>query len=193
MSVSSQNKLLKVGALRTWWNIMLFARQFEMTVPVSATQVASALRDNQHGINKHYGWKKPIVIVEPVDRDHIYQFDIRIKDTNDSGNSYTSVRSIGRIIYSEGYEQSVIHGIVRLSPSMLFGYVLGVIVLFLISFGGALIYSTADNLDPTLIYMLIAMFLFGIVVIALGFLGYNQQSKHLIDVIHKVVNNNSNG
>ena len=118
MDKSKTLKNTPVGAMRYWWSRALFARQFEIEVNLPPARLAHYL-DNVH--QPMEGWIEPsgrTVTIREIEPERMYEFEMLLKRRS-RGQDYTRARANGRIVYSEGYQTSIIRGDVRLAASNL--------------------------------------------------------------------------
>ena len=103
-----------VNQIRYYWNLALFARRFEVEVDappeVVAEQFANmkqspSIRGVVHGLE---------TVVDVTDGAKSYDFSIQNSETRQP-----IVNVTGRIIYSEGYNQTIVRGDIRLSGTYL--------------------------------------------------------------------------
>lgn len=110
---ATKNKLKNgpVGAIRHWWNLMLFARGFEFEVESPSNRVAAALQSVD--IPDDPLWEDRVGEVRVEADDDAHTFDLKVNRVQNP-ITYTSVRATGRIVYSAGYGTSIVRGHVRL-------------------------------------------------------------------------------
>ncbi len=104
------------------WNMFLFARTFRAEIDALPEQVAATL-DDLHQDYDEDDWRSQTANVQRID-DDLYTFDLRIYQ-HLGPLKETSVKATGRVLYSKGYEKTVIQGDLRLGW---FNYLGGMVV-----------------------------------------------------------------
>ena len=112
----TEQKKLKhkaIGQIDYVWNLALFARQFDVEVDAPPKGIAIKLASIEQARHGFFIRRSRTAKLETVDDGETYNFDIRMRQTNRS-ITYTSVKATGRIIYSQGYDKTIIRGDIRL-------------------------------------------------------------------------------
>lgn len=112
----SEKKKLKheaVGQIRYYWNRASLSRRFDVTVDAPPQAVADQFYDVEQIAEGEWIPRRRVVdVVEsPDDGSHVFQ--IRVRHRLPIG-IYTTIKAKGRITYSQGYEQTVVQGDIRL-------------------------------------------------------------------------------
>lgn len=110
-----KNKNSPVGAIRYWWNLMLFARGFEFEVDAPADRVAQRLAQIEvpEGTVPSLEPRVGEMHVLPDEETQAHNFDLRVARVQMRG-AVTTVQAKGRIIYSQGYQTTIVRGHIRL-------------------------------------------------------------------------------
>ena len=102
-----------IRQIRYYWNLATFARKFEAEVDAPPEAIADLLSDIEQAPQRGIFPVSRTADIKTVADDETYEFDLRVKHTNSQVN-YTSVRANGRIVYSQGYDKTIVRGDIRI-------------------------------------------------------------------------------
>jgi len=126
----TEKKKLKndsVGQIRYAWNLLLFARQFEVEVDAPPEIVAECFtgieRKRRGRLDKYY---RRTALIETVREGESYTFDLQMMQL-EKGRPNTSVKATGSVIYSQEYNKTIVRGNIRLG-----GFYLGQLLFMLL-------------------------------------------------------------
>ena len=108
----TEDKKLKqnpIGQIRYYWNLATFARHFEVEVDAPPDKVAWRLI----GIEKRGYRTRRIVEIVTIKERESYTFDLHVKRA-DRGVLYTTVKATGKVVYSQGYDKTIVRGDIRI-------------------------------------------------------------------------------
>ena len=179
--IMSKEKTLKntpVGAVRYWWGRALFARYFEIEVNLAPARIAAHLGKVRCVRDKSLLPTQRIITIREIEPERAYAFEMQLQRQSTRGDTYTSVKASGRIVYSEGYATSIIRGDIRVGGANFFANLLLVFFLML-----GVIYSLLTG-PSTLIVLLVG---FGLLVMLYTFwqtfVDYHELNAALLDQI----------
>jgi hypothetical protein len=110
------NKKRPVESIHSWWNLLSFARQFEVEVDtppsVLAKQLSRLIKSDYNAYNRMT--RSMNAQIAPIDPDKVYEFSLQIRRPF-YGIPLTNIRANGRIVYSEGYQKTIMRGNIRVT------------------------------------------------------------------------------
>ena len=127
----AKNKKLKhetIGQIRYYWNLLLFARQFEVEVDAPPEVVAEQFRDVEVREGDIILYSSDALVIEALKS---YMFTLKVIRGTD--RSYAPrIKATGKILYSVGYEKTIIRGNIQLAGKYILGKI-AIILFFIVS------------------------------------------------------------
>lgn len=152
----TEKKKLKndsVGQIRYAWNLLLFARQFEVEVDAPPEIVAECFtgieRKRRGRLDKYY---RRTALIETVREGESYTFDLQMMQL-EKGRPNTSVKATGSVIYSQEYNKTIVRGNIRLG-----GFYLGQLLFMLLMSSFYILAIIIDLIQGTLIWLFFSPF-----------------------------------
>jgi len=131
------------------WNLFLFARTFRAEIDAPPQEVASALEDIQSDYNSTWLHSQNTT-VEQIS-DDVYNLDTRVYGHMSERYKVTSVKGTGRILYSKGYNTTIVQGDIRLGW---LNYIVGLVALMFLLGQVFVDIGNIDNVRDGLLFLI---------------------------------------